>query len=106
FLMDMRGEVLHRWSRPFADVWPDSPDADKLGATWWRRARLLDDGDLLVVCEGLGVARIDRDSKLVWAVANSAHHDLAVLENGDVYVLTRAVRNDFPSFPGALFLED
>jgi len=106
FLMDMRGEVLHRWSRPFADVWPDSPDADKLGATWWRRARLLDDGDLLVVFEGLGVARIDRDSKLVWAVANSAHHDLAVLENGDVYVLTRAVRKDLPSFPGALVLED
>jgi outer membrane protein assembly factor BamB len=39
--------------------------------------------------EGLGVIRVDRDSKLLWATHNGAHHDLDVTGAGDVLVLTR-----------------
>ena len=29
YLIDMHGEIVHRWSRPFHEVWPDSPDLDR-----------------------------------------------------------------------------
>jgi hypothetical protein len=64
-LMDMAGRELHRWRKAFEEVWPDSPDRDRLGATWWRRAHLLDNGDVLAIFEGLGIVKIDRDSKLI-----------------------------------------
>lgn len=91
-LIDMEGNVLHRWHLPFDAIWPDSPDADRLGAAWWRRAHLFGNGDLLVIFEGIGLAKLDRDSHLLWAKANHAHHDLEVLDNGDILVLTREPR--------------
>ncbi len=91
-LIDMEGEVLHRWRLPFDEIWPDSPDADRLGASWWRRAHLFENGDLLVIFEGIGLVKLDKDSNLLWAKANHAHHDLEVLENGDILVLTREPR--------------
>lgn len=105
-LIDMRGEVLHRWRYAFSDVWPGLRDAEHLGATWWRRAHLFEDGSLLAIFEGLGIIKIDRDSKLIWANPNGAHHDLAVLPSGEIYVLTRTIRRDHPSFQGVLILED
>jgi hypothetical protein len=105
-LMDMRGRVLHRWRRPFLDVWPGSREARRQGSTWWRRAYLFENGDVLAIFEGLGIIKVDRNSRLLWASPDSAHHDLAVLPGGDIYVLTRRVRRDLPSFEGTLIFED
>lgn len=88
-LMDLDGAVLHRWGFDFDEVWPDSPDREMLGAQWWRRAQLLPGGELLAIYEGLGIVKIDRDSELIWAQKNGAHHDLEVRPDGDIYVLTR-----------------
>lgn len=91
-LMDMEGEVLHRWRYSFNDAWPDSPDHRRIGAGWWRRARLLPNGDVIAIFEGLGLIRVDLNSELVWKSAISAHHDIHVLPDGDILALTREPR--------------
>lgn len=91
-LTDMHGNVLHRWSRRFDQIWPGRKKRlrdSTSGAHYFRRAFPQPDGDLLVIFEGLGIARLDRRSELVWKKAYRAHHDLRVLPNGDVAVLTR-----------------
>lgn len=89
-LMDLQGNVLHTWRYELKDVWPDYPfrkDVPKTG--YWRRAALLPDGSVLAIFEGIGIIKIDRDSKLIWAARNGAHHDLEVLPDGRIWVLTR-----------------
>jgi hypothetical protein len=88
--MDMDGEVLHRWRHELLEVWPDYPKQWlHTGAGFWRRAHLFENGDVLVIFEGMGIVKLDKDSKVVWASPVKAHHDLQVLPNGDVVVLTR-----------------
>ena len=64
-LMDMHGEVVHRWSRPFSKV-PSQREPLIRTQLTWRKVHLLAGGDLLVCYEGLGLARIDAQSELVW----------------------------------------
>jgi hypothetical protein len=89
-LMDMGGNVLHTWEYGFSDVWPDRkypdpPDA----AERWRRAHLFENGDVLAIFEGVGLIKIDKDSRLLWEYSGGAHHDLEVMDDGTIYVLTR-----------------
>ncbi len=89
-LMDMDGKVLHTWRCEFNTVWPGrKPPTEDAGASNWRRARLFDNGDLLAIFEGVGLIRIDKDSKLLWTFSGYAHHDMKIMENGDIFVLTR-----------------
>jgi Arylsulfotransferase (ASST) len=92
FLMDMDGNVLHRWAKSVPEIWPGFDPEDRVGATWFRRVRLLDNGDILAVYEGVGIVKLDKDSNVIWARQNDAHHDLDVQPNGDIVMLTRAVR--------------
>jgi hypothetical protein len=92
-LMRMDGEVVHRWSRDFWDVWPnDRAETSQEGTQHWRRAHPFPNGDLLVIFEGLGLAKLDASSNVLWAKRNGAHHDLQVLPNGDIAVLVREAR--------------
>jgi hypothetical protein len=89
-LMDMAGNPLHTWRHALDTVWPDYPfreDSPKTG--YWRRAHLLPDGSVLAIFEGIGIIKVDRDSRLLWARRNGAHHDLEVLPDGRIWVLTR-----------------
>ena len=90
FLMDMEGKTLHEWSYELKDIWPDYPlhkSSPKTG--YWRRAYLYPNGDVLAIFEGIGIIKVDKESKLLWEKQNGAHHDLHVLDNGDIWVLTR-----------------
>ena len=92
-LMDMDGQVLHRWALGYWTVWPDSDiERDHRGSQHWRRARLLPGGDLLAIYDGLGIVKIDRHSNLIWSNHCGAHHDLEVLPDGDIIVLAREAR--------------
>jgi hypothetical protein len=86
-LMDMDGRVLHRWSLPFQQVWPDREP--EVGGHFWRRAHLYPDGDLLVIWESRGMARIDAASHLIWANDALIHHDIEVGPDGEIYTLSR-----------------
>jgi hypothetical protein len=89
-LVDMQGETLHRWQADFWSIWPDYPvSPDHPMTRFFRRGHLYPNGDILVIWEGLGIARLDRDSQVVWAQPIRAHHDLEVLPSGEIYVLTR-----------------
>jgi hypothetical protein len=107
-LMDMDGHVLHRWRRAFLEIWPDYP-RQWLAAghsDYWRRAHLFGNGDVLVIFEGMGIARLDRDSRVLWSNPVQAHHDLDVTPEGDVYVLTRRARIVPELHPEKPVLED
>ena len=96
-LLDMQGVEVHRWHYPFDAAFPEArPHPDDPGPTYWRHAHLLPDGGLLAIFEGLGLIRLDRDSKLLWAYDGKAHHDLAVAQDGRITLLTRRIRRDFP----------
>lgn len=105
-LIAMDGRVVHRWAYGFFDIWPeDEVEPRVIQTQYWRRAHVFDNGDLLAIFEGLGLIKVDRNSNLLWARRNGAHHDLQVLANGDIAVLTRKAR---PSHldPDKAILED
>lgn len=93
-LMDMAGNELYTWRYALLDAFPDediSPDQFTLNRKFqsWRRAHLFPNGDVLIIFEGIGLAKIDRHSNLIWTRRNKAHHDLQVMNDGTIYTLTR-----------------
>jgi hypothetical protein len=84
----------------------EPPKRTRSNASWWRRIHLYPNGDLMAIFSSLGVVKIDKDSKLLWASRVPAHHDLEVQPNGDIYVLTRVARMIPRIHPSAPILED
>lgn len=106
-LMDMEGNVLHRWRRDFSEVWPDSAEArDDPDTLWWRRCRLLPNGEILAIFEGFGILELDWHSNQIWARRNGAHHDLDLTPGGDIWVLTREAHVIPSVHPDRPVLED
>ena len=95
-LMDMNGNVLHEWHFEFEDAWPDYPmDARaRNAASYWFRAHLFENGDVLAIFTGLGLIKVDKDSNLLWKYFDLCHHDLHVTEDGHIYVLTRREKTE------------
>jgi hypothetical protein len=90
-LIDMGGRELHTWRADFHDVWPEhKARPGGPGTHHFRRVKALDNGDLFAIFEGKGILRLNRNSEVIWATANRAHHDMDFLPNGDLVVLTRA----------------
>ena len=77
-LMDMSGNMLHTWSLN-----------SNSKPVWAQHVELCPNGDILALIPNSPLMRVDWDSNLKWAVPASPHHDIAVAENGDIYVLTR-----------------
>lgn len=93
-LADMDGRVLHRWGYPLRRLRPelyrDPETRDQIRRIeYFRRARLLPDGSVLAIYEGLGVVKLDLDSNPVWSYEGGAHHDLDLAPDGKVWVLDR-----------------
>ncbi len=101
FLVDLEGHVVHTWSMPFSKAWPTHPHVpfpvgeNTIGI---EKAKLFPNGDLLVLYTGegdtpwgYGLAKIDRDSHVLWTYDANTHHDFYVDKgNGDIYTLTHA----------------
>ncbi|RJS91623.1 arylsulfotransferase family protein [Salinisphaera sp. Q1T1-3] len=118
-LIDAQGHVLHKWQRPFSQIWDDSaavknPQADDF--IYMRRARLLPNGHLLAVYIsandtpwGYGLVELDADSNVVWKYLSQVHHDLDLTNDGRIVTLTHAF-NDKPlagfDFVPTPYLED
>jgi hypothetical protein len=88
-LMDMKGNQLHSWQYDITKVWEKEYDPLIPEHQFWRRVHLLENGDLLAIFEGYGLIKLDKDSNLVWSYARKAHHDLYIMPDGKIYVLTR-----------------
>jgi hypothetical protein len=107
-LMEMDGRVLHAWSADVREVWPEEElEGRELALVqFWRRAFLCRDGELLAIFEGHSLIKLDRHSSLIWRSRCRAHHDLEVLPDGDILVLTRQA-HVVPEFnPERPILED
>lgn len=93
YLMDMNGAVVHEWRCDFVTAWPESAHlVNRDGAGYWRRAHLMENGDVLGIYEGLGLVKLDRDSRILWTHFGREHHDLEVLPDGRILVLTREAK--------------
>jgi hypothetical protein len=124
-LIDMDGKPVHKWARRFDEVWDRAPQlpnyedqepgywADKI---YWRRAHLFANGDILAIYEtpfrtpyGLGLAKLDKDSNVIWKLDENVHHDSAIAPNGDIYLLGQLVNEkgyaDYPELV-APFIDD
>jgi hypothetical protein len=89
-LMDRAGVVRHAWRRSFEEAFPGVPaPADQPSFHYFRKVHLYDNGDLLVIFEGKALMKLDRDSNILWAHRNGAHHDMEVMPGGEIWVLTR-----------------
>lgn len=95
FLLDMDGEIVHRWSATFAEVWPgrDVKEGRVRRSTFWKRAYLFPNGDLIAMFEGFGLVKLDRRSRILWRFTGPVHHDLDVDQDGRIFtLLSRAHR--------------
>jgi hypothetical protein len=93
-LMDMQGRVLHKWAYGYIDAWVESPDRPELrtsakGSGFWRRAYVFGNGDVLAVFDGLAILKVNSRSELQWVNFGGFHHDLEVMPDGRIFVLTR-----------------
>src|SRR5262245_5816436 len=105
-LIDMRGEVVHRWTMPARKDWPRKDGVPQPGEkefVHWERCHLFPNGDLLVLCSvgdhspyGYALLKLDRNSELLWGYSEKVHHDVTVDEDGRVYVLVHEVTSHPP----------
>ena len=99
-LVDMQGQVVHHWSKPFFEVWPHpehvkpfiEPVPKEL--IYWQKVFLFPNGDLIAIYAGpfspygAGMVKLNAQSELIWKADINAHHDLAVAEDGRIFTLT------------------
>lgn len=103
YLIDMKGEIRHRWIPDLDKVWraagyetPPMPDVEFS----IHGADLAPNGDVILNLAGAGVARLDRCSRIRWATAFGAHHDLSYLPDGRIVVPGRRVLEaPYPELP-------
>ncbi len=92
YLIDVHGKVLHSWSAKPWEIGPEFKRAYEANGESFRKVRLLEEGSLLGIYDGIGLVKLDKDSNVVWSVQNRAHHDLDIADNGDIYVLRHYTR--------------
>ncbi|MAE62447.1 MAG: hypothetical protein CMJ49_13955 [Planctomycetaceae bacterium] len=105
-LMDMDGQVMHRWRRSYDEIWDEAPPKDHGISDYFEYAHLMPNGDLIVIFDDVGVFRIDKASNLIWANRVRGHHDLDVLADGRIAVLTRHSARHDDLREGKTVLED
>jgi hypothetical protein len=97
YLMDMGGEIVHRWSFP-----PEHP-LGPYDHGIWNHVTMLENGDLVVISKYRELLRIDWNSELIWRKKIPAHHDVAQGRDGSFYVIVwdfRVYRGLGVGFPG------
>jgi hypothetical protein len=100
-LIDMDGRTVHRWAltwNAIREQYAAERELPKI-ETSWRSVYLYPNGDLLVTLQGedvtpygLATLKLDKDSKLLWANFERAHHDAAVAEDGRIYTIAQEIR--------------
>lgn len=98
-IIDIDGNVLHRWDINPADLRPERPYTDGAATTWSRPdnyihgSYLYPDGDILFNIEYLGLVRMDRCGKVVWKLPYRTHHSISRDDDGNFWVSAMKWRN-------------
>jgi len=100
-LLSMDGKVIHTWHLPYSKIWKDGdpivdPIEDKDIA--WEFAYPFPNGDILVIFRanykvpyGYGMAKIDKDSNLIWKNLDTFHHELDVTADGRIFAISQYI---------------
>ena len=93
-----QGDVLHAWRDP-GEIWAPLQGRKAVGDKWRSYpvgAHLYPNGDLLVSFQGVGVfpyamglAKFDKDSRLIWKNPDLLHHWFSVGAGGEIYIPRR-----------------
>ncbi|NET42219.1 arylsulfotransferase family protein [Okeania sp. SIO2B3] len=105
FLLSMEGQIVHEWEIPFSKVWSSSPPHIKVPNSddfvVLAKAHIYPNGDLLVIHQsmndtpyGYGLARVDKNSQVIWKYPYYVHHDVTVGNDGKIYTLTQELVRD------------
>ncbi|HWB12890.1 MAG TPA: arylsulfotransferase family protein [Pirellulales bacterium] len=103
-LINMRRDVVHQWAISFSRIWPNPEHLDfrpnDLGVGFFD-CYLYPNGDLLAVLHvmnrsGCGLAKLDKDSNLLWAYPANMHHAVDVGEDGTIYALRQEIADELP----------
>lgn len=81
-IADMDGTIVHRWR---------ASEEERTKRTWMH-VEPLPTGELFVITRDRDLTKYDFDSNIVWRRRLRAHHDLAVHEDGRLFVLVRSTR--------------
>ena len=103
-LLDMDGNLLHRWRLPFEEAFPERKPT--VETAFFRRAYPLDDGALLVLYQGGGLAKLDRRSRVLWSYGAGLYNDVHVAADGRIYGLGKEARSIPFIHPTEPVLED
>lgn len=101
-LIDIHGEVLHRWKYETKKAFPDYEPPPEIEGQWrnpWPNAHLMENGDVIAIFRGAGAIKVDKDSRFIWKYSDITHHDLAAAENGNIFLATRKA-SVIPEIPG------
>ena len=89
-VMDLSGTILHRWKLPTQEIWPELEEPWDTG---FSKIHVFPNGDLLGIVDGLDcLAKIDRNSRVLWTTRNTAcrfHHDFDFGPEGTIYILVK-----------------
>lgn len=95
WIADRAGTIIHAWKYP-GEIWRPLTGREAIGNNWRSYpvgAHLFDNGDILVSYHGvgtfpsaMGLAKFDKDSKLLWKRADYYHHWFSVGPDDKIYI--------------------
>lgn len=95
WLADREGNILHAWKDP-GEIWRPLENRQAIGNAWRSYpvgAHYFPNGDILVSYHGvdvfpvpMGLAKFDKDSRLIWKRNGFYHHWFSVGPEGEIYV--------------------
>ena len=103
-LIDLEGRVLHRWAAPFRRAFPSRKVTQE--TTYWRRARLLENGDVIAIFQGGGMIRLDTQSRLLWSLDAGFYNDIEIGSQGTIYSIHKEAQKEETAAGGMPILED
>ena len=86
WVIDIEGEVVHEWGVEPGDTDPPGSGLFSI-PLWWRTVRPFPNGDILAQTDFGSLAKLDRDSNVLWVFPEDTHHDFDVREDGHIFVL-------------------
>ncbi|MCZ7583157.1 MAG: aryl-sulfate sulfotransferase [Deltaproteobacteria bacterium] len=93
-LMDMAGEVKHRWA------------GDLLDGQMIHSVHVFPNGDLIAIAGDNSLVRLDKNSRVLWRGPERIHHEFVVLPDGEMLALRRAMRTHDRLDPPMPFWDD
>lgn len=93
YVVDEAGSVLHTWSDATHQPKPeDNPPSYLRG---WNHVEVDADGSLFAIVPLRALLKLTPESRLEWSCDVAAHHDIAVRDDGALFVLAEAPRRVF-----------